>query len=92
MVVRRIKRKCGEKTCRKSEETDVTGFTVSATANVDFETTGICQPKETGNMTVYPNPVKDELKIESGELKIQYSPKPLHNAQIRRVVFLYIPQ
>jgi len=46
-----------------SSEAGVTGFTVSATADVKLETTGICQPKETANFAVYPNPANNTLNV-----------------------------
>jgi uncharacterized repeat protein (TIGR02543 family) len=48
----------------RSAEAGVTGFTVSATYDVDLGATGICQPKEAnGWVVVYPNPFTDKLTI-----------------------------
>ena len=44
--------------------------TVTATFTVG-DGAGISKTEVTANITVYPNPTKDELKIESGELKVE---------------------
>ncbi|MDR1762009.1 MAG: T9SS type A sorting domain-containing protein [Bacteroidales bacterium] len=47
-----------------SNETSVTGFTVSAIANIGSLTT-IVQPKATDNFVVYPNPTTGTISIQS---------------------------
>jgi len=52
----------GLKSLRAADES-VTGFTVSATANVG-SLTNICQPKATANIAIFPNPTTGMIYIE----------------------------
>ena len=53
------------------ENTDVIGYTVSATFNVENLPSSINQPKETSNLVVYPNPTTGIVNIgQQAEIKV----------------------
>jgi len=54
----------------KSEDTDIIGYTVSAGYNIVLDENGI-KDILTNSIIIFPNPTKGELRIESGDLKIE---------------------